>query len=164
MLAATRAQHPSDPQFTWAPLPAALLLVPEHPSERKTLENKFKALEKKGFGIIEAIKKDKGKLQDLCLLGTAVGASDLSSCVHSLQEISAEALQLAIRIDSSPEMILDYFTYAERIWLVIKAILELFCALLDKSISSAESTAAGQRNRTEVMFYCTIYFVVIEIL
>jgi hypothetical protein len=163
VITSNKGQDPSNPlPSTWAPLPPP---VPELPSERKLLEDKFKALEKKGFGIVEVIRRDKGKLQDLCLLGSAMGAHELRSCVQSMQEISVEAFQLATRMDAAPEMVMDYFTYMERIWAVLKAVLELFCALLDKSISSGDSTPAGQRSRSEVIHVTThaLYIVVIGI-
>lgn len=113
----------------------------DRPPELEDRLREFWAVEKKAAQHVEAVRRDRGMLQDVCLLGVEVGARELNGCLVVLQLSCEEICDFVADEASSGEAVLDHTRAAvdcvTRLLAVYKSVADIFCAVLEKKSSSS---------------------------
>ena len=122
--------------------PAALDTPPQAPTLDPLLV-RHRQLESKLHALLDQLKKDKGRLQDYCLLGIANGAPELATAVSDLQRHYTD------NITTAPLKACE-LEYPQLLWEMWHKLLQQFYAVL-----SSNANKDAQSSLFHQVFECT---------
>ena len=113
----------------------------DRPPELEDRLQQFSAVAKKAVQHVDAIRRDRGMLQDVCMLGVEVGARELNGCLAVLQLNCEEICDFVFAEATSGMAVLDHMRAAvgcvTQLLTVYISMTNIFCTVLEKKSSSS---------------------------